>query len=96
MDEEDDPEDPVDPEDPPIVVDVNQGPNAIDDTVSTPFGESVTISVLSNDTDPENDPLTVTNVGDPSFGSVTINEDGTVTYEPNADFFRRRPVFLHD
>ncbi|MBT7341068.1 MAG: retention module-containing protein, partial [Halieaceae bacterium] len=89
LDDEDDPEDPIDPidpEDPPIIVVLNEGPDAIDDTVSTPFGESITISVLANDTDPENDPLTVTEVGDAGFGAVTINEDGTVTYAPNENF----------
>ncbi|MDG0991521.1 MAG: Ig-like domain-containing protein, partial [Luminiphilus sp.] len=83
------PEDP-DPEDPdpvpPTPQTPNESPNAIDDTVSVPFGESITVSVLENDTDPENDPLTVTEVGEASFGAVTINEDGTVTYVPNADF----------
>ena len=42
LDDEDDPEDPIDtidPEDPPIIVVLNEGPDAIDDTVSTPFGE---------------------------------------------------------
>ena len=86
LDDDDDPEDPIDPEDPPIIVVLNEGPDAIDDTVSTPFGESITISVLANDTDPENDPLTVTEVGDAGFGAVTINEDGTVTYAPNENF----------
>ena len=86
LDDDDDPEDPIDPEDPPIIVVLNEGPDAIDDTVSTPFGESITISVLANDTDPENDPLTVTEVGDAGFGAVTINEDGTVTYVPNENF----------
>ena len=45
-------------------------------------------NVLSNDTDPESDTLTVntTPVVDVSNGSLTLNADGSFTYTPNANF----------
>jgi hypothetical protein len=44
------------------------------------------ISVLGNDSDADNDPLSVASVTQPSSGSVTINPDDTVTYVPNLNF----------
>ncbi len=41
---------------------VNDGPVAIDDSAATPEDTPVVITVLRNDTDPENDPLTVTQI----------------------------------
>ena len=64
---------------------VNDGPTANDDQGSTPEDTPVTVDVLANDTDPENDPLTVIGVTQPSHGSVT-NNGNDVTYTPNADF----------
>ncbi len=65
---------------------VNDSPTANDDVDSTDEDTPVTIPVLDNDSDLENDPLTVTDSTDGSNGSTTT--DGTtVTYTPNADFF---------
>jgi Big-like domain-containing protein/concanavalin A-like lectin/glucanase superfamily protein/cellulase (glycosyl hydrolase family 5) len=43
-------------------------------------------NVLSNDSDPDGDTLTVTSVADPAKGSATNNGDGTVTYTPDLGF----------
>ncbi len=67
------------------VVSVNDAPEAGDDTAEVPEDGSVTIPVLANDTDPDGDPLTVTEASSPD-GEVTINPDGTITFEPNPDF----------
>ncbi|MDF1752926.1 MAG: Ig-like domain-containing protein [Verrucomicrobiales bacterium] len=69
------------------------GPGVYDDTISV--GEedtSVSDNVLSNDSDPDGDTLTVSavngvsgNVGNSvagSYGSITVNSDGTYTYSP--------------
>ncbi|SDW90271.1 cadherin-like domain-containing protein, partial [Litoreibacter albidus] len=64
---------------------VNQGPDANDDTANVDEDDSVTINVLGNDTDPENDDLTVIDATSPN-GEVVINADGTVTFTPDADF----------
>ena len=72
-----------------ITVDVNTDiPTATTDTVVTPADEPVTTNVLTNDTDPSDDPLTIntTPVTEPMNGTVTINTDGTVTYTPNSGF----------
>ncbi|MBI1729318.1 tandem-95 repeat protein, partial [Candidatus Acetothermia bacterium] len=75
---------PLDP--PPGQTGDNNTPNAVNDTATTPAGSPITISVLANDTDPNNDKLTVTQVTQPSNGTVTINANGTVTYTPNVGF----------
>jgi probable HAF family extracellular repeat protein len=63
-----------------------QPPDAVDDSATTDMDTPVTIDVLANDTDPENDPLDVTGVTQGSNGDVAINPDDTVTYTPNAGF----------
>jgi uncharacterized repeat protein (TIGR01451 family) len=53
----------------------------------TPTGNA-TGNLLGNDTDPENQPITInpTPVVGPTNGTVTINADGTFTYVPNAGY----------
>ena len=65
---------------------VNDAPDAVDDSNSTAFNTSVSGQVLTNDTDPEGDPLTVTGNTNPANGSVVVNANGTYTYTPNAGF----------
>ena len=67
------------------VVPVNDPPVAVNDAVSTSEDTPVTVPVLANDTDPENDPLTVT-AATAANGTAVINPDGTVTYTPNPNF----------
>ena len=66
---------------------VNDAPSAVDDTVTTPEGTSVTILILGNDDDIDGDTLTtvITSNG-PSNGSVVVNPDGTITYKPDVGF----------
>ncbi len=70
------------------VTPVNDQPVAVDDTQT--IVEDVTLDnmVLTNDSDIENDVLTVntTPVVSPANGSLALNADGTYTYTPNADF----------
>ncbi|MCE9665879.1 Ig-like domain-containing protein [Halomonas sp. M5N1S17] len=65
---------------------VNNAPVANDDSASTTQGLAVQIAVLDNDSDPDDDPLTVGAVTLPSNGSVSINADGTITYTPDVGF----------
>lgn len=60
---------------------VGGAPIARDDA-ATANGRRVTIDVLTNDSDPDGDTLSVTQVSTPSNGAVTINPDFTVTYNP--------------
>ena len=69
-----------------IIAGPNDSPIAREDTVTTERNQPVTIRVLDNDSDPNNDPLSVIDVTQPSNGTVTINPDNTVTYTPNAGF----------
>jgi VCBS repeat-containing protein len=64
------------------VTPVNHPPLAMDDRVTTAENTPVTIPVLANDSDPDNDPLVVTAVGTPANGSAAIDAGGTVTYTP--------------
>lgn len=65
-----------------------QRPTAVDDTAATGVGKPISINVLSNDTDPQNDPLTVSAVKTaPTNGTATIASDGkSITYTPAANF----------
>ncbi len=63
----------------------NPAPVATNDTASTNEDIAVIVSVLTNDSDPDGDPLTVTSATAPN-GTVVINANGTVTYTPNANF----------
>jgi hypothetical protein len=66
---------------------VNEPPVAEGDVASTDEDTPATINVLGNDSDPDNDPLTVTNLTQPANGSAAVNADQTVTYTPDPEFF---------
>jgi subtilase family protein/Big-like domain-containing protein/cadherin-like protein/FG-GAP repeat protein len=63
----------------------NQHPQAFDDSATTQQITSVTIDVLNNDTDIENDSLHVDSVSQGANGSV-VNNGGDVIYTPNVSF----------
>ena len=64
----------------------NRPPVANADAVQTPEDTAVVVDVLANDTDADNDALTVTSLGTPAHGTATLNSDGTVTYTPAPNF----------
>ena len=68
--------------------DTNNSVVANNDAVITEVGTPITISVLSNDFDPNGDVFTITtgSVTDPANGTVTVNADGTITYTPDPLF----------
>lgn len=69
-----------------VTVDLgNLPPVAVNDSASTAPNTAVSISPLANDSDPGADPITITSVGTPSHGSVTLN-GATVTYTPAAGY----------
>jgi uncharacterized delta-60 repeat protein len=65
---------------------VNSPPDAQDDSATTSEDAPVTIGVLSNDSDPDGDPLTIAGVTQGANGSVVDNGMGTLTYTPNPNF----------
>ena len=64
---------------------VNDPPIADPDAATTDEDTPVTIDVLGNDDDPDEDPLSVQSVTQGTHGSVTSN-GSNVVYAPNADF----------
>ncbi|HKV09169.1 MAG TPA: Ig-like domain-containing protein, partial [Thermoanaerobaculia bacterium] len=68
------------------IVAVNDPPSALSDARTTPEDTAVNIAILANDSDPENQTLTVTAVTQGTSGSVVLNADKTVTYTPNFNF----------
>ncbi|MFC1980932.1 Ig-like domain-containing protein [Chloroflexota bacterium] len=68
---------------------VNDAPVANNDSYSTSEGTVLTVAapgVLGNDSDPDGDSLTSTQVTDPANGTITLNSDGSFTYTPDAGF----------
>ena len=62
-------------------------PIAVDDTLSTPAGVPGTVDVLANDSDPDNDPLTVTTLAPTAtHGTVSCTAAGICTYTPVAGY----------
>ncbi|OZG70964.1 autotransporter outer membrane beta-barrel domain-containing protein [Hahella sp. CCB-MM4] len=62
-------------------------PTANNDNASTKEGEAVDIFVLDNDmAAEEGDTLRIVEAGGAEHGSLTINPDGSITYEPVADY----------
>lgn len=72
---------------------VNQAPVANDDSATTKGRKRVTINVLANDSDPENDCLRISQVTQPAHGTATLNTGScdpsnrdSITYRPNPGF----------
>ena len=64
----------------------NQAPVANDDSATVNEDGATDIAVLANDTDPNNDPRTVTGVTNPPQGTASINGNGTVHYVPDTNY----------
>ncbi|WP_420643924.1 Ig-like domain-containing protein [Candidatus Leptofilum sp.] len=67
---------------------INVAPTAVDDneTVAEDSG-TTSFDVLSNDSDPENDALTIDSVGTPDSGGTAVINNNQVDYTPAANFF---------
>ncbi|MDF1816718.1 MAG: Ig-like domain-containing protein, partial [Verrucomicrobiales bacterium] len=80
-----------------VVTGINDNPVAVDDPLTIDEDTSITVDLLSNDSDAESDPLSVIEINGnpvaagipvtlPSGGEVTLQADGTVSYDPNGQF----------
>ncbi len=75
----------------PVLVTIqNLRPTAVDDSYSIiedTVWDDDEVSILENDSDPENDLLTAHLVLGPAHGTLTLNSDGTFEYTPDENFF---------
>jgi uncharacterized repeat protein (TIGR01451 family) len=71
----------------------DDAPTANDDMATVAEDASATtIDVLANDTDPETDTITITNVGDPANGTAVITNSGAdLTYQPDPNYCNDPP-----
>jgi len=65
----------------------NTQPELNNDTVETTRGTAIVIDVLTNDSDPDDDLLTVGSFTYEGLGTLVLNEDNTFTYTPAKGFF---------
>jgi hypothetical protein len=73
----------------PAPVKVAQLPNAGNDAFAAVKGTELKVAapgVLANDSAPDGDPLTDTLVKGPAHGTLTLNPDGSFTYDPAAGY----------
>ena len=76
--------------------DVNRPPVARPDVARTVSGRPIDIPVLANDSDPDGDAIQIETIAaQPTFGTATVNTDGTIRYSPTARRERLRPPALH-
>ncbi|MCB1885463.1 MAG: tandem-95 repeat protein, partial [Geminicoccaceae bacterium] len=65
----------------------NAAPNAVDDAFSVGEDAGATaLAVKANDTDPDGDPLDIVSVTQPTQGTVTLNANDVVRFNPRGDF----------
>ncbi|MGI9495313.1 MAG: Ig-like domain-containing protein [Mariniblastus sp.] len=68
-----------------ITSSTNSPPVAVNDTATVDEDSFVAVNVLQNDSDPDNDTLSVQSFTSPSNGSVSAS-NGILTYTPDANF----------
>ena len=68
-----------------VTILVNRPPVAVLDTATTQPNQAVTVNVLANDSDPENQPLTITAATSGANGAVTFTPT-SVVYTPNTGY----------
>lgn len=64
----------------------NSAPTPTNDSVTTDEDTEVSGNVLTNDSDPDGNPLTATKLTDPAHGSVTFAATGAFTYTPAENY----------
>jgi VCBS repeat-containing protein len=74
-----------------VLLQNNSLPIAVDDNATTELNTAVVISILANDSDPDNDSLEIVSVGQGANGATSFTTDPQtgevlVTYTPNTDF----------
>lgn len=70
---------------PPVKWPNNQPPVAVTDDISVGKNTKIEINVLENDSDPDNDQLTITSIDKVRHGQFVL-KDGKIEFTPDADF----------
>ena len=65
-----------------VTVPANSPPDADEESADVDFDKTITVDVLANDTDIDNDVLTVVSIVQPSLGFAQLNTDGTIFVDP--------------
>jgi len=65
---------------------INHAPDALDDSYSIGFEETLTGNVLTNDSDQDGDSLSVTHYVHTSHGTLSVDVNGSFTYLPTAGY----------
>jgi len=63
----------------------NRAPTVVDDGATTPLNTLTTVDVTANDSDPDGDTVTLTQVGVPANGTAVVS-NGDVVYTPGTGF----------
>lgn len=71
---------------------IDDAPVAHDDAATTLVGTGVDVDLLANDTDVDGGPMTAELATAPSYGTVTLLQDGTADYTPTRDSCGSDPV----
>jgi len=72
-----------------LQTDPNASPSAVNDAFTTNYGDELVVGapgVLGNDSDPDNEPLHALLVTAPAHGTLTLQDDGSFVYVPDAEF----------
>jgi Tol biopolymer transport system component len=64
----------------------NHAPTAVVDSATVNYGAPTKLSVLTNDIDPDGDPLTISSVTAGAHGTTVKNSDNTITYTATAGY----------
>ena len=78
---------------------LNEGPDAVNDALTVNEDEVGSINILGNDSDPEDDPISIVNIAgnavgtsfevttaDNRTGTVTVDANGNLTFDPGTGF----------
>lgn len=65
---------------------VNDPPLAADDAASTAEDTTVHVHVLTNDSDPDGDTLSVVSATDPAHGTTSVSGGDSIAYTPDANY----------
>ena len=69
-----------------VTVSANTAPIAVPDSITVPEDDTITVNVLSNDTDAEFDSLSILSVTQGTNGTVTLGTGGNMSYTPVPDY----------